>query len=115
MEYKANLIEPGVKFFFKNSLNECRKIKDNYYNIIFNTILGIVFILICTSILYFKYKGHITPEQKRVKAKKEKEYIMSKLIQLSDYKRKSSQNLITDLPDWSNNPETVILNRKISI
>ena len=38
---------------------------------------------------------------------------MTKLIQLSDYKKKSSQNLITNLPDWSNNPEAMILNRKL--
>ena len=40
---------------------------------------------------------------------------MTKLVQLSDYKRKKSQNLITNLPEpeFYNNPETIILNRKI--
>ena len=111
MDIKPILIEPGVKYFIKNTLIECNKFKEQHISFIYNIVLGLVFFLICFLILYFKYKGHITLEEKKLKERKEKEYIMSKLIQLSDYKRKSSQNLITNLPDWSNNPEAVLLRK----
>lgn len=112
MNNQPLLIEPGVKYFLEKSLNQCNKFKENHYSFLFNIILGLIFIFIVSIILYSKYKGHITPEEKMSKLRKEKQYIMTKLIQLSDYKKKSSQNLITNLPDWSNNPEALILNNK---
>jgi len=113
MESNPNLIEPGTKYFLKHTLQQCKNFKDKYFNSIFNIGLVLAFLIILFLILYFRFKGNINPQEKKVKQKKEKEYIMTKLIQLSDYKRKNSQNLITNLPDWSNNPESIILNRKI--
>ena len=115
METKPLLIEPGAKYFLKNTLIECNKFKEKHISFLFNLALTFGFFLICFLILYFRYKGHITPEEIKLKQKKEKEYIMTKLIQISDYKKKSSQNLITNLPEWSNNPEALILNRNTSI
>ena len=91
---RPNLIEPGVKFFLKSTLKECNKFREKNYTIIYNIALGIGFLVVVSLILYFKYKGHITPEQQSLRLKKEKEYIMTKLVQISDFKRKSSQNLI---------------------
>lgn len=105
MDNKPLLIEPGVKYFLKNTLLECNKFKEKHISFIYNIILGIAFLIICFLILYFRYKGNISPAEKRQKEKEKKEYIMTKLIQLSDYKKKSSQNLITNLPQWSNNPQ----------
>ena len=112
MDSKPNLIEPGVKYFLKNTLNECSKFKEKHISFLVNLCLTICFILLVGIILYCKYKGHITPEEIRAKQNKEKEYIMTKLIQLSDYKKKTSQNMITNLPDWSNSPEALILDKK---
>ncbi len=112
MENKPNLIEPGVKYFLKNTLNECSKFKEKHISFLFNLTLTIGFLIVLGIILYCKYKGHITPEEIRAKQNREKEYIMTKLIQLSDYKKKTSQNMITNLPDWSNNPEEMILGVK---
>ena len=97
---RPNLIEPGVKYFLKSTLKECNKFREKNYTIIYNIALGIGFILVVSLILYFKYKGHISPEERRLRLKKEKEYIMTKLVQISDFKRKSSQNLITNLPNF---------------
>lgn len=113
MESSPRLIEPGAKYFIKHTLEQCKYFKDKYFNSLFNIGLVIGFLIILFLILYFRFKGNIKPEEKKLKQKKEKEYIMTKLIQLSDYKRKKSQNLITNLPDWSNNPESIILNRKL--
>ena len=69
MENKPILIEPGVKFFLKNTLKECNKFKEQHISFIYNIVLGVAFFVICFLILYFKYKGHITPEEKKNKGK----------------------------------------------
>ena len=108
-----NLIEPGTKYFLKHTLERCKQYKDKCINSVFNICLFLLFLIILFLILYFRYKGNINIEQKKIKQRKEKEYIMTKLIQLTDYKKKHSENLITNLPDWSNNPESIILNKKL--
>jgi hypothetical protein len=115
MDNKPNLIEPGTKYFLRNTLESCKKFRERHINFIFNLTLIIGFLIVLGIILYFRFKGNINPEEKRKKLRKEKEYILTKLVQLSDYKKKKSQNLITNLPepDFLNNPETIILNRKI--
>jgi hypothetical protein len=113
MEQSPNLIEPGTKYFLKHTLEQCKNFKDKHINFIINIGLLFIFILVVFLILYFRYKGNINPEEQKKKQRKEKEYIMSKLIQLADYKKKKSLNLITNLPEWSNNPESIILNRKL--
>lgn len=115
MDIKPELIEPGTKYFLRNTLESCKKFREKHINFIFNLTLIFGFFIILAIILYFRYKGNISQEEKTKKLKREKQYIMTKLIQLSDYKRKKSQNLITNLPEpeFYNNPETIILNRKI--
>lgn len=111
MDSKPFLTDPNVKYYFKNVLSDCNKVKLKYNNLIFNIILIIIFILILSIILYSRYKGNITPEEIKDKRQKEKQYIISKLVQLSDHKKKQSQNLITNLPHWANNPESFIFNK----
>jgi hypothetical protein len=108
----AVLIEPGAKYFLNNTLKECNKFKEKHISFLFNVGMAIAFGLVCFVLLYFRYKGNIDPAETRLKERQKKEYIMSKLIQLSDIKRKTSQDRITNLPDWSNNPEVQILNRR---
>ena len=108
---KPNLIEPGVKYFLNNTLQQCKMFKDKYYNFIYNLGIFVLFILLLTGILYYKYKGKMTKEEKQIKLREKQEYILSKLkLMHNTYKNKS---LYTDLPLWSNNPEVQILNKKI--
>jgi hypothetical protein len=111
MEYRPNLTEPGVKYFLSQTLRECRKFKDRYQSIILNITLFVFLIVVIGTILYFKYKGRLKPSEIKRKNREKQEYILSKLQQLATVKHK--QNLITDLPVWSNHPEVEILNRKI--
>lgn len=115
MDLKPNLIEPGTKYFLRNTLTQCKIFRDKHINFAYNVGLVLLFLIILGVILYARYKGNISPEEKRKKMRKEKEYIFSKLTQYNDFKQKQSNNLITNLPqpDWSNNPESLILNRKI--
>jgi hypothetical protein len=112
METVPRLIEPGTKYFLKHTLMQCHNIKNNYFNLIYNIVLLILFIIILILILYFRYKGNVTPQEKKLKEKKEKEYIMSKLIQANNYK-KNNVNTITNLPNWYDNSESIILNKKL--
>lgn len=111
------LIAPNVNFFFKNILRNCNKIKNNNYNFFFNIGLFILFLFILTIILYFKYKGSRNSIEKYQKNIRDKEYIMSKLVYYNKTNIENNQriknNMITNLPDYSNHPEAELLHKKI--
>jgi len=98
MDSKPILCEPGIKYFLKSSLNESHKFKEKYINFFFNVSMLIFFIVIVCCILYYRYKGRLTPSQIAIKHRREKEYIVSKLQQLSAIKTKN--NMLTDLPTF---------------
>lgn len=99
MEYtKPLLTENTTKFFIHNSLKEVRLFKNKYITLIVNFLLFIGFLGIISLLLYYKYKGKLTPEEIRVKENLKKQYLFEKLHKISYEKRKEHQNLITDLP-----------------
>lgn len=105
---KPILIEPGVKSFFNGVLKGCNQIRSNHYNTIFNISMFALFVFLLCSILYFKYKGKLTPEEKERKRQQEKQYILTRLNNVSAVINMDRQkignitnaNLITDLPGW---------------
>ena len=74
------LIEPGVKFFLHETLKNCHQNKKEYYNMLVNAGLLLLFILIFGIILRIKYKGKLTPREKRIKERKIQEYLISNLF-----------------------------------
>lgn len=117
LENKPRLIEPGVNYFFKNILKNCNRFKQNNYNVVYNISMFSLFIIILSSILYYKYRGHKTTEEAYQKNLKDKQYIMSKLVyynrQNLDNNQRLKNNMITNLPDYSNHPEASLLHKKI--
>ena len=109
---QPSLVEPGVKYFIDGTLQQCQKIKNSYYNTIFNIGLLLTFFVILGGILIAKYKGKLTSYEKQVKKRQQQEYILSKLKQVDSIKKHQSQQLITDLPNWSDNPELQVLNNR---
>ena len=107
------LVEPGTKSFLRATLKECHNFKMRHFSTIYNIALLILFISLFFGILFFMYKGRLTKEEKEVKERQKKQYIMTKLMQLSEHKRRNNQNMITNLPDWSNNPEAILLRKNI--
>lgn len=111
------LIAPNVNFFFKNILRNCNKIKNNNYNFFLNIGLFILFLFILIIILFSKYKGGKNAIEKYQKNIKDKEYIMSKLVYYNKTNIENNQriknNMITNLPDYSNHPEAELLHKKI--
>ena len=99
MEFqKPILTDLTTKYYIRNSLKEVRLFKDKYITIIINIILFCVFFLCIGGLLYYKYRGKLTPEEKKIKENQKKRYLFQKLHQISYEKHKEKQNLITDLP-----------------
>jgi hypothetical protein len=97
---KPSLTEPGVKYFLHQTLKQCHITRDNFYNFAFNIGLFIAFLLILGGILFFKYKGKLSPNEINKKNKEKQQYILSKIQNFQQAKRKAHQELITGLPAW---------------
>jgi hypothetical protein len=95
---KPFLTETINKYLIKKSLREVRNFKNYYFTILINITLCIVFIGSIALILYYRYKGKLTPEEKAIKEKLKKQYLFEKLHKISYEKSKEHKNLITDLP-----------------
>jgi len=99
---KPSLTEPGVKYFLKETLKQCREFKINHNNVVFNISLLGGFAFILALILLYKYKGKLTPTEKRQKNLEKHQYILSKIKNFQEAKKQASQELITGLPVWEN-------------
>ena len=108
---EPNLINSDAKIFLSHTLKKCHKVKENYYNYVYNIIAFVFLIALFGIILVIKYRGKSSPQEIREKSKKTKEYILSKIKIMQDVKRQNSQDLITNLPKWESGQD--ILNRKI--
>ena len=109
---KPTLIEPGVKYFLNETLKQCRIFKNTYHNLLFNISLGIAFLFLLGIILFFKYKGKLTPAEKELRNRQKQQYILTKIQNFQESKQRAQQELITGLPHW--NSEYDIINRKIT-
>ena len=97
---KPILIEPGVRYFLSETLKQCRVFKNTYHNLLFNIVLGIIFVFLLGIILVFKYKGKLTPAEKEMKNRQKQQYILSKIQNFLESKQRAQQELITGLPHW---------------
>jgi len=104
MEYdiKPELTEPGVKYFLHQTLKQCHINRNKFHNTIFNIGLFIAFIIVLAVILFYKYKGKLTPVELAKKNKIKQQYILSKIKNFQQAKRIAHQELITGLPNWEN-------------
>ena len=116
----ASLIEPGVKSFLKLSLQNCRQVKEQYYNTIFNMCTFFIFIAVIGTILFIKYKTKPSADEVEHRRQSQREYVLSqlKLVNAKNYlaaKNSSYQavgsgpgprdsegsQMITGLPEWN--------------
>jgi hypothetical protein len=104
---KPSLTEPGVKYFLNETLKQCHIIKNNFHNTVVNVGLLIAFLLVLGLILLYKYKGRLTDVEKEKKNKEKQQYILSKIKNLQEAKRKAHQELITGLPNWENDYDNI--------
>ena len=108
---KPILIEPGMRYFIKESLNKCHRIKETYYNGIFNICMFFFIVGTTFLVLLAKYKGKMSSYEKEVKTRTKQEYILSKIKNYQNAKRIESQELITNLPKFDN--EYKIIHREM--
>lgn len=94
----SHLVEPGVKYFLRESLKQCHEIKTKYYNLYYNIGAFILIVGLITLILWVKYKGKLSPVEKELKSRRDKQYILEKLKSLPNPAREG--RMITDLPKW---------------
>lgn len=111
------LVETHVKHFFKGMLKECNNYKMKNYNLYYNISIFCIFFFGLGITLFYRYKGNMTKEEQYIKNMKDREYIMSKLVYYNRANIENNQrirnNLITNLPDYSNHPEASLLHKKI--
>lgn len=114
---KPRLVTENVKNFINFQLKKCSQKKFLENSFFYNSLLFFIFILLLSLTLIFKYKGFKNKQDIYKKNLQDKQYIMSKLIyynrQNIDNNNRIKNNLITDLPDYSNHPEASLLHRKI--
>ena len=96
------LTEPGVKYFINETLKQCHKFKENYYNTVFNISLFIGICIVIGLFLMYKYRGKLTPEELEEKERTKQYYILSRIKNYQDAKVRAQQSLITGLPHWEN-------------
>jgi hypothetical protein len=95
------LVEPGVKYFLKETLKQCHQYKESHNYILLNVALLSAFVFILILILIIKFKGKLTPKEIEIKENENKQYILSKIKNYQDTKLIESQSLITGLPKWN--------------
>jgi|TARA_R110001592_G_scaffold158585_3_gene389764 signal transduction histidine kinase len=97
---KPILTEPGVKYFLKETLKNCKIKKDTEFNKIINLALLTSFIVIFCGLLYYKYKTRPTPEDRNKIKQLKKDYFINKVRQLEAKKAKQLDKQITNLPQF---------------
>jgi len=97
---KPSLTEFTTKYYIRHSLKETRLFKDKYITIFINIFLFLLFFMTLGGLLYYKYKGKLTPEEKYNISKRKQQYIFEKLHRISYEKQKENQTLITNLPTF---------------
>ena len=99
--FSSHLVDPKIKNFFNATLRKCHEFKNKHDTIVSNLIYLFIFLFVFGVILLYKYKGNKNSYQKKLKDRKDKEYILAKLIHINKMSNKENQNslgLITDLP-----------------
>ena len=99
-DIKPRLIEPGMKYFINETLKQCHNVREKYNYYFYNSALLVFFALILASVLYYKYKGKLTPQEKYVKNQKDYQYVLSQIKKVKIDKQRANNGLLTNLPMW---------------
>ena len=98
--HRPLLTEPGVKYFLRETLKNCKVKKDTQFNNLMNLALLTSFIVIASVLLYYKYKTRPTDEDKQKLNQLKRDYFLTKVRQLEAKKAKELNNEITNLPKF---------------
>ena len=101
-----SLVEPGVKYFFSETLKQCQKTKYTYYNSIFNLILFVVLVFIVGGTMYFKYKNKEDSYELKQRMRKQEEYLATKIHAIKQEQQRERGQMITNIPEFES-PEHI--------
>ena len=99
---RPHLTEPGVRYFINETLKQCHITKDKYYNVAFNFLAFLAFIIVFGLLLNFKYKGAMDFNEKQRREQEKKKYILGQIQKMQRMEKSNSMDLITNLPIWKN-------------
>ena len=94
------LTEPGVRYFLKETLKNCKIKKDLQFNMLMNLGLLGMFVIIVSILLYYKYKTRPTEEDRKKKKQLKRDYFVNKVRQMQAVKAKQLNEQITNLPKF---------------
>jgi len=94
----SHLTEPGIRAYFLDSLKACKEAKRLYYTRVVNLSLLAAFVVFVGGILYYKYKGRATPQQKKDKLEADRLHILNRIKQIQIDRKKDTNLIITDVP-----------------
>lgn len=94
------LTEPGVKYFLNQALKQSHLIREQFHNTVFNIGMFIFFLLLLGLILFYKYRGKLSPAEIAQRNKEKQEYILERIQHFQIAKQRAHQELITGLPQW---------------
>ena len=100
-----SLIEPGVKYFIKETLKQCQNKKTKYYYYYWNVGLFIFFLVILGSLLTWKKKTKLSKDEIMKKREQQRLYILEKIKNMQEEKRKVNAEIITNLPKFESDFE----------
>ena len=96
----TTLVEPGVKYFFNETLKQCHKTKHNYYNSLFNLSLSVIFVGIVGSILFMNYNSQNKEYHRREKRKIQEQYLASTIHKIKQEQQRERGQMITNIPEF---------------
>jgi hypothetical protein len=94
----AHLTEPGIRNYFVQTLQTCKEAKMTYYTRVVNLGLLVGFVVVLGGVLYYKYKGRVSPDLKKTKMEADRLYILNKIKTVQIDRQKQNNMLITNLP-----------------
>jgi len=97
---RPTLTEPGVKYFLKETLKNCKIKKDLEFNMLMNLGLLGMFVIIVSILLYYKYKTRPTEEDRKKSKQLKRDYFITKVRQMQAVKAKQLNRQITNLPKF---------------
>ena len=101
------LTEPGVKYFLRETLKQCRDKKYNYYNTLINVAFLFLFLILLGIIIIYKKRTKPTEEEITEKRIQERNYIVNKIKEMQAERKKANNQIITNLPTFESSFETL--------
>lgn len=95
---KPSLVEPSMKYFTREILKKCKINRQNYYNYIFNIVIGVFIVIVIGSMLFYGRKTKLYKEENKEKIERDKqEYIIETCKKMNDLEEKKHSEMISNL------------------